>query len=66
MIRRLKRKRRLRLLLSRHKLNLFPKKAVALASGAKGQFSEIRYISKEVYRIFAFVSTNAVLVRKNR
>ena len=30
----------------------------------KDSFSRIRYISKEVCRIFAFVNTNAVLVRK--
>ena len=31
---------------------------------SKGRFSEIRYISKEVCRIFAFVDTKAVLVGK--
>ena len=30
----------------------------------KGQFSKTRHISKEVCRVFAFVDTNAVLVRK--
>ena len=42
------------------------KKRDFLESYSKGQFSEIRYISKEVCRIFVFVDTNAVLVRKNR
>ena len=42
------------------------KKASFLGLYPKGQFSEIRYISKEVYRISAFVDTNAVLVKKNR
>ena len=30
----------------------------------KGQFSKIRCILKKICRIFAFVDTNAVLVRK--
>ena len=37
------------------------KKSVDLECHSKGQFSKIRYIPKEVYRIFAFVVTNAVL-----
>lgn len=41
------------------------KKPNALGRHSKGQFSRIRYISKEVCRIFVFVDTNAVLVRKN-
>ena len=41
------------------------KKREGLEHHSKGQFSEIRYISKEVCRIFVFVDTNAVLVKKN-
>ena len=36
----------------------------ALERYSKGQFSKTRHISKEVCRVFAFVDTNAVLVRK--
>ena len=39
-------------------------KEAELERHSKGQFSEIRHISKEVCRIFAFVDTNAVLVSK--
>ncbi len=41
-----------------------PSKGIAIGVYPKGQFSKTRYISKEVCRIFAFVDTNAVLVRK--
>ena len=41
-----------------------PKKSKSLEHHSKEQFSRIRHISKEVCRIFAFMSTNAVLVRK--
>ena len=33
---------------------------------SKGQFSKTRYISQEAYRVFVFVTTKAVLVRKRR
>ena len=39
-------------------------KGRGLECHAKGQFSKARHISKEVCRIFVFVGTNAVLVRK--
>ena len=39
-------------------------KEAELEHHSKGQFSEIRHISKEVCRVLAFVDTNAVLVRK--
>ena len=42
------------------------RKGRGLGAYSKGQFSEIRYISKGVCRVFAFVNTNAVLVKKNR
>ena len=38
--------------------------APSLERHSKGQFLEIRHISKEICRIFAFVDTNAVLVKK--
>ena len=40
------------------------KKTENLERHPKGQLSKIRHISKEMCRIFAFVPTNAVLVRK--
>ena len=40
------------------------KKDSPLERHPKGQLSKIRHISKEMCRIFAFVPTNAVLVRK--
>ena len=36
-----------------------------LERSSKGRFSKIRSISKEVCRIFAFVSTISVLIRKS-
>ena len=41
------------------------KKTESLESHSKGQFSRIRYISKEVCRILAFVDTNAALSSLN-